>query len=127
MLSLFYLQIGRIMLRKAISQDLNISWANIQLLRTEKGRPFLNIPTNIIGADKYSFNVSHHGDYTVLASSHNCQVANIHALNIFIIFVQRYETCVISVGTQLLIWKSFYDDFHVGFRLLLTTTSSGSF
>ena len=103
MLSLFYLQIGRIMLRKAISQDLNIPWANIQLLRTEKGRPFLNIPTNIIGADKYSFNVSHHGDYTVLASSHNCQVAsafNIHVLNIFIIFVQRCETCVISIGTQ---------------------------
>ena len=62
------------MLRKAIHDELKIPWTDIKLLRTEKGRPFLAAPADVPGADNYNVNVSHHGDYTVLASSKACQV-----------------------------------------------------
>jgi 4'-phosphopantetheinyl transferase len=44
-----------------------IPYAHIKLGRTEKGKPYLmnNAPE---GCERLSFNVSHHGDYVVLAA-----------------------------------------------------------
>ncbi|XP_060602671.1 L-aminoadipate-semialdehyde dehydrogenase-phosphopantetheinyl transferase-like [Ruditapes philippinarum] len=59
--------IGRLMLRKMLHRRTKIPYADIKLGRTEKGKPYLmnNTPE---GCEKLSFNVSHHGDYVVLAA-----------------------------------------------------------
>ncbi|XP_078602362.1 L-aminoadipate-semialdehyde dehydrogenase-phosphopantetheinyl transferase-like [Branchiostoma floridae x Branchiostoma japonicum] len=62
-----YAMAGRLLIRKAISDQLGIPWKDIRLGRTEKGKPYL---TNEVDADHalFSFNVSHSGDYAVLAA-----------------------------------------------------------
>nr|XP_014348115.1 PREDICTED: L-aminoadipate-semialdehyde dehydrogenase-phosphopantetheinyl transferase [Latimeria chalumnae] len=57
---------GRLLIRKAIAEKLKIPWNEVLLRRTVKGKPFLvnSIPTNV----HFSFNVSHQGDYAVLAA-----------------------------------------------------------
>lgn len=57
--------IGRLLIRKAIADCLHLPYKEIKLGRTEKGKPFLENP----GQENFSFNVSHHGDYAVLAAS----------------------------------------------------------
>ncbi|XP_078258631.1 L-aminoadipate-semialdehyde dehydrogenase-phosphopantetheinyl transferase [Rhinoraja longicauda] len=64
---------GRLMIRKLIAEKMKISWNEIQLKRTIKGKPFLAIPVlNII--PNFNFNISHQGDYTVLAAEPILQV-----------------------------------------------------
>eukprot|EP00058_Branchiostoma_floridae_P026098 XP_002611588.1 hypothetical protein BRAFLDRAFT_63764 [Branchiostoma floridae] len=62
-----YAMAGRLLIRKAINDQLGIPWRDIRLGRTEKGKPYL---TSTVDADHalFSFNVSHSGDYAVLAA-----------------------------------------------------------
>lgn len=53
------------MIRKAIADCLHIPCTEIKLGRTERGKPFLENS----GQENFSFNVSHHGDYAVLAAT----------------------------------------------------------
>ncbi|XP_047132547.1 L-aminoadipate-semialdehyde dehydrogenase-phosphopantetheinyl transferase [Hydra vulgaris] len=58
--------IGRLMIRQCIKMVLGIPWKDIVLSRSIKGKPFLVNNTN---GKKFFFNISHHGDFTVLAAS----------------------------------------------------------
>lgn len=58
--------VGRLMLRASVSKMLNVPWSQIRLGRSEKGKPILENPN--IPHCCPSFNVSHQGDYVVLAS-----------------------------------------------------------
>ncbi|VDP06984.1 unnamed protein product [Soboliphyme baturini] len=60
---------GRLLLRQALRRCLNINWENVILERTEKGKPVLAVDS---GACDISFNISHHGDFVVLATSTSC-------------------------------------------------------
>uniref|UniRef100_A0A5S6QXW8 L-aminoadipate-semialdehyde dehydrogenase-phosphopantetheinyl transferase n=1 Tax=Trichuris muris TaxID=70415 RepID=A0A5S6QXW8_TRIMR len=55
---------GRLMLRKAVCLGTGLRWSDIHLNREPNGKPFL---TNDVPA-QYAFNVSHHGDFVVLAA-----------------------------------------------------------
>ncbi|XP_067889846.1 L-aminoadipate-semialdehyde dehydrogenase-phosphopantetheinyl transferase isoform X2 [Heterodontus francisci] len=64
---------GRLLIRKLIAEKLKIPWNEIQLQRTTKGKPFLANPVlNVI--PNFNFNISHQGDYTVLAAEPILQV-----------------------------------------------------
>ncbi|XP_054071976.1 L-aminoadipate-semialdehyde dehydrogenase-phosphopantetheinyl transferase isoform X5 [Rissa tridactyla] len=64
---------GRLLIRKLIAEKLRIPWNEITLQRTSKGKPFL--ANNIFGIySNYNFNVSHQGDYAVLAAEPELQV-----------------------------------------------------
>ncbi|XP_073518178.1 L-aminoadipate-semialdehyde dehydrogenase-phosphopantetheinyl transferase isoform X2 [Phyllobates terribilis] len=64
---------GRLLIRKLIAEKLHIPWDKIVLDRTAKGKPFLvsGIPPHF---PNFSFNVSHQGDYAVLAAESELQV-----------------------------------------------------
>lgn len=62
-----YFQAGRLLIRKAITECLNLPYKEIKLGRTEKGKPFL---VNLV-QESFSFNVSHNGEFAVLAASRN--------------------------------------------------------
>jgi len=52
--------------RRAVVQQTGLSYGSISLDRTEKGKPFLvNCPPS---CDQFDFNVSHDGDYAVVAA-----------------------------------------------------------
>ena len=57
-------QSGRLLLRKVISYALGIPYKDINLGRTEKGKPYLLNKD----APFLSFNISHQGDYAVLVA-----------------------------------------------------------
>lgn len=61
------------MIRKLIAERLKIPWNKIQLQRTSQGKPVL-INTLSSTQSNFSFNVSHQGNYTVLAAEPDCQV-----------------------------------------------------
>ncbi|NXJ58987.1 ADPPT transferase, partial [Rostratula benghalensis] len=64
---------GRLLIRKLITEKLCIPWNEINLQRTSKGKPFL--ANNILTIySNYTFNVSHQGDYAVLAAEPELQV-----------------------------------------------------
>uniref|UniRef100_A0A8D0G0E8 L-aminoadipate-semialdehyde dehydrogenase-phosphopantetheinyl transferase n=1 Tax=Strix occidentalis caurina TaxID=311401 RepID=A0A8D0G0E8_STROC len=64
---------GRLLIRKLIAEKLCIPWNEIHLQRTSKGKPFL--ANNVFGIySNYNFNVSHQGDYAVLAAEPELQV-----------------------------------------------------
>lgn len=64
---------GRLLMRKLIAEKLCIPWNEIHLQRTSKGKPFL--ANDILSAcSNYNFNVSHQGDYAVLAAEPELQV-----------------------------------------------------
>ncbi|XP_066923624.1 L-aminoadipate-semialdehyde dehydrogenase-phosphopantetheinyl transferase-like [Clytia hemisphaerica] len=58
---------GRLMIRKCIQLATNIKWNEINLARSTKGKPILQ--NELCGRKKFFFNISHQGDYTVLAAS----------------------------------------------------------
>ena len=58
---------GRLMIRKCIQLASNIKWNEINLARSAKGKPTLQNELN--HKRKFFFNISHQGDYTVLAAS----------------------------------------------------------
>ncbi|XP_062830652.1 L-aminoadipate-semialdehyde dehydrogenase-phosphopantetheinyl transferase [Anolis carolinensis] len=64
---------GRLLIRKLIAEKLNVPWNKIQLQRTSKGKPVLANDINSAESN-FSFNVSHQGDYAVLAAEPDCQV-----------------------------------------------------
>ncbi|XP_078401635.1 L-aminoadipate-semialdehyde dehydrogenase-phosphopantetheinyl transferase isoform X2 [Cetorhinus maximus] len=64
---------GRLLIRKLIAEKLKIPWNEIQLQRTTKGKPFLANPV-LTTIPNFNFNISHQGDYTVLAAEPNRQV-----------------------------------------------------
>lgn len=65
--------VGRLMLRRLIHKMTNIPYGDIHLSRTEKGKPFLVNPLPPT-CPHLSFNVSHQGDYVVLAAERDCEV-----------------------------------------------------
>lgn len=67
---------GRLLLRKLICEKMGISWSQIRLERSPRGKPFLAAPLKA-GSDSsraWSFNLSHQGDYAVLAADQGVQV-----------------------------------------------------
>ncbi|XP_035228968.1 L-aminoadipate-semialdehyde dehydrogenase-phosphopantetheinyl transferase-like [Stegodyphus dumicola] len=62
--------VGRLLMRKAASEALDIQYDKVVFARTESGKPYL-IKKN--GEDFY-FNISHNGDYCVLASELNFNI-----------------------------------------------------
>eukprot|EP00045_Choanoeca_perplexa_P013673 m.155559 g.155559 ORF g.155559 m.155559 type:complete len:283 (-) comp16421_c0_seq5:3394-4242(-) len=59
--------LGRLLLRKVIAAHTSLSWSDIVLGRTEKGKPLLLSDDN---THNLAFNVSHSGDYTVMVAGH---------------------------------------------------------
>ena len=64
---------GRLMIRKLVAEKLNIPWDHIRLQRTSKGKPILAKDT-LNPYPNFNFNISHQGDYTVLAAEPELQV-----------------------------------------------------
>ncbi|KRX97163.1 Beta-lactamase-like protein 2, partial [Trichinella pseudospiralis] len=58
---------GGLMMRKAISVCTGLAWDEITLIRSSTGKPML--AENIQLGYQFSFNLSHHGDYVILATS----------------------------------------------------------
>ncbi|XP_010892044.2 L-aminoadipate-semialdehyde dehydrogenase-phosphopantetheinyl transferase [Esox lucius] len=55
---------GRLLLRRLVCEKIGVPWADFHLERTPRGKPYLASPE----AGGWSFNLSHQGDYTVLAA-----------------------------------------------------------
>ncbi|XP_072119226.1 L-aminoadipate-semialdehyde dehydrogenase-phosphopantetheinyl transferase isoform X2 [Mobula birostris] len=64
---------GHLLIRKLIAEKLKIPWNEIQLKRTAKGKPFLAHPI-LDAIPNFNFNISHQGDYSVLAAESAFQV-----------------------------------------------------
>uniref|UniRef100_A0A3Q0T4A8 L-aminoadipate-semialdehyde dehydrogenase-phosphopantetheinyl transferase n=1 Tax=Amphilophus citrinellus TaxID=61819 RepID=A0A3Q0T4A8_AMPCI len=59
---------GRLLLRKFVFEKMGIPWSEIRLERSPRGKPYLASEL------AWSFNLSHQGDYTVLAAEQGRQV-----------------------------------------------------
>lgn len=67
--------VGRLLLRKFVSEKMNVPWSQIRLERTPRGKPYLATPPQVgPPALRWSFNVSHQGDFAVLAAEQGLQV-----------------------------------------------------
>lgn len=66
--------IGRLMMRKVLSEQLKIRYNDLILNRTEKGKPYLANEAIEPSLKNFSFNISHQGDFTVLAAEPLIQV-----------------------------------------------------
>ncbi|XP_051635834.1 L-aminoadipate-semialdehyde dehydrogenase-phosphopantetheinyl transferase isoform X5 [Manacus candei] len=64
---------GRLLMRKLIAEKMCIPWNEVRLQRTSKGKPFLANTIVSINSN-YNFNISHQGDYAVLAAEPELQV-----------------------------------------------------
>ena len=73
--ALLIYQAGRLLLRRAVHTQLDIPWTDITFARTKRGKPYL-ANTEPDGIQGFSVNVSHHGNFTVLAASKSYQVCN---------------------------------------------------
>lgn len=67
-------QAGRLMMRKLISEKMAVPWNEVCLERTPKGKPFLARPAPPSATRSFSFNISHQGDFAVLAAERGLQV-----------------------------------------------------
>ncbi|KAM6946009.1 L-aminoadipate-semialdehyde dehydrogenase-phosphopantetheinyl transferase [Aplochiton taeniatus] len=72
---------GRLLLRRLVCEKMGIPWGQIRLERTPKGKPYLAAPSSPgpgtrVGHEAWgwNFNVSHQGDYAVLAAEQGRQV-----------------------------------------------------
>ncbi|XP_007563076.1 L-aminoadipate-semialdehyde dehydrogenase-phosphopantetheinyl transferase isoform X3 [Poecilia formosa] len=67
---------GRLLLRKFVCEMMGIPWSQIRLNRSPRGKPYLAAPLQVTtGSDPpWSFNISHQGDYAVLAAQQGVQV-----------------------------------------------------
>ncbi|XP_032401238.1 L-aminoadipate-semialdehyde dehydrogenase-phosphopantetheinyl transferase isoform X1 [Xiphophorus hellerii] len=67
---------GRLLLRKFVCEVMGIPWSQIRLNRSPRGKPYLAAPLQVTtGSDPtWSFNISHQGDYAVLAAQQGMQV-----------------------------------------------------
>ncbi|KAM6988393.1 L-aminoadipate-semialdehyde dehydrogenase-phosphopantetheinyl transferase [Tautogolabrus adspersus] len=70
---------GRLLLRRFVCEMMGIPWSEIRLERSPRGKPYLAAPLKV-GSDSgleqpaWSFNLSHQGDYAVLAAEQGMQV-----------------------------------------------------
>lgn len=66
---------GRLLLRRLVCEKMAVPWSEIRLERTPRGKPYLGAPA-CSGPEAWgwSFNVSHQGDYAVLAAEQGVQV-----------------------------------------------------
>jgi phosphopantetheine--protein transferase-like protein len=63
--------IGRLMMRKAVNQCLSLRYNQIRFGRSDRGKPIIIEPViNENNKPCFDFNISHSGDYCVLAVSH---------------------------------------------------------
>ncbi|XP_025084968.1 L-aminoadipate-semialdehyde dehydrogenase-phosphopantetheinyl transferase-like isoform X2 [Pomacea canaliculata] len=61
--------VGRLLIRAAVSSMMGLPYGQIKLSRTEKGKPYiLNQPNGKTPSNRCNFNISHQGDYVVLAA-----------------------------------------------------------
>ncbi|KPP74221.1 L-aminoadipate-semialdehyde dehydrogenase-phosphopantetheinyl transferase-like [Scleropages formosus] len=65
---------GRLLIRKLLCEKMGVTWDEIHLERTAKGKPFLASPAPLSPSDRWSFNISHQGDFAVLAAECGLQV-----------------------------------------------------
>lgn len=67
--------VGRLLLRRFVCERMGIPWSEIRLERSPRGKPYLAAPLKA-GAESnaWSFNLSHQGDYAVLAAEKGRQV-----------------------------------------------------
>ena len=56
-----------------MEQQLGIPYNDIAFARTEKGKPYLKNESTVI-FPHFNFNVSHQGEFAVLAAEPECQV-----------------------------------------------------
>ncbi|XP_070685739.1 L-aminoadipate-semialdehyde dehydrogenase-phosphopantetheinyl transferase [Pempheris klunzingeri] len=67
---------GRLLLRRFVCERMGVPWSQIRLERSPRGKPYLAAPLKV-GSDSgqaWSFNLSHQGDYAVLAAEQGLQV-----------------------------------------------------
>lgn len=66
---------GRLLLRKFVCEKVGVPWPHIRLERSPRGKPYLATPPQVgPGSLTWSFNLSHQGDYAVLAAEQGLQV-----------------------------------------------------
>lgn len=66
---------GRLLLRKFVCEKMSVPWAHVRLERSPRGKPYLAAPPQVgPAALAWSFNLSHQGDYAVLAAEQGLQV-----------------------------------------------------
>ncbi|KAL0973439.1 hypothetical protein UPYG_G00203640 [Umbra pygmaea] len=66
---------GRLLLRRLVCEKMGVPWEKICLERTPRGKPYLASPACYTPeARDWSFNLSHQGDYAVLAAEQGLQV-----------------------------------------------------
>ncbi|KAM9318421.1 L-aminoadipate-semialdehyde dehydrogenase-phosphopantetheinyl transferase [Pholidichthys leucotaenia] len=67
---------GRLLLRKFVCEKMGIPWSQIRLERTAKGKPYLAAPVQVSSDSDWawSFNISHQGDYAVLAAEQGMEI-----------------------------------------------------
>ncbi|XP_023262379.1 L-aminoadipate-semialdehyde dehydrogenase-phosphopantetheinyl transferase [Seriola lalandi dorsalis] len=67
---------GRLLLRRFVCERMGVPWTEIRLERSPRGKPYLAAPL-MDSSDSdaaWSFNLSHQGDYAVLAAEQGVQV-----------------------------------------------------
>ncbi|XP_051252556.1 L-aminoadipate-semialdehyde dehydrogenase-phosphopantetheinyl transferase isoform X1 [Dicentrarchus labrax] len=70
---------GRLLLRRFVCEKMGIPWSDIRLERSPRGKPYLAAPLKVSSDSgpeppAWSFNLSHQGDYAVLAAERGKQV-----------------------------------------------------
>ncbi|GAA6229144.1 L-aminoadipate-semialdehyde dehydrogenase-phosphopantetheinyl transferase [Lates japonicus] len=67
---------GRLLLRRFVCERMGVPWSEIRLERSPRGKPYLAAPLKVSSHSglPWSFNLSHQGDYAVLAAEQGLQV-----------------------------------------------------
>ncbi|XP_037124112.1 L-aminoadipate-semialdehyde dehydrogenase-phosphopantetheinyl transferase isoform X1 [Syngnathus acus] len=70
---------GRLLLRRFVCERMHIPWTHICLKRSPRGKPYVVAPLQVspdlgVGPQTWNFNISHQGDYAVLAAEKGMQV-----------------------------------------------------
>ncbi|XP_051536003.1 L-aminoadipate-semialdehyde dehydrogenase-phosphopantetheinyl transferase [Myxocyprinus asiaticus] len=69
---------GRLLIRKLVCEKMGFVWDGFRLERTARGKPYLPLPSTTTSPapshTHWNFNVSHQGDYAVLAAAPRRQV-----------------------------------------------------
>lgn len=65
---------GRLLIRKLVCEKMGFAWDGFRLERTARGKPFLPRTSSTPGVTHWNFNVSHQGEYAVLAAEPGRQV-----------------------------------------------------
>uniref|UniRef100_A0A3B5B459 L-aminoadipate-semialdehyde dehydrogenase-phosphopantetheinyl transferase n=1 Tax=Stegastes partitus TaxID=144197 RepID=A0A3B5B459_9TELE len=63
---------GRLLLRRFVCEKMGVPWSEIRLERSPRGKPYLAVSSD--SGSAWSFNLSHQGDYAVLAAEQGMQV-----------------------------------------------------